>query len=144
MRYALPQPYREIEHTADVGVAVEGASAQEALARLVLAFSALLAGGAAVKADREERIAVTDGGPPGVALALLRELLFRFSTERVLPGACEVLRLDHAAAEVLVELASFDPDLHADGVDMKAVTRHQARFGRDADGHWRAQVLFDV
>jgi SHS2 domain-containing protein len=145
VRYAFPQPYRDLEHTADVGVAVEGASAEEALALLVLAYAALLSGGAPVEVERDERIAVVArGGGPELAVALLRELLFRFAVERVLPGACEVALPAPDRAEVTVGLGRYDPERHGDGLDLKAVTRHAARFGREDDGVWRAQVVFDI
>ncbi|HET9596538.1 MAG TPA: archease [Anaeromyxobacteraceae bacterium] len=145
MRLAFPQPYRDLEHTADVGVAVDGASPEEALARLVLAEAQLLAGGADVVAEREERLRVEAAGSPVErALALLRELLFRFATERVLAAWCEVVTLSEGAAEVTVGLGRWDPDRHAEGLDLKAVTRHAARFEQDADGRWHAQVVFDI
>jgi hypothetical protein len=43
MRYTLPQPYQQLDHTADVGVVVHGDSPLEALARLVLAYASLAA-----------------------------------------------------------------------------------------------------
>jgi len=144
VRYELPQPYLELDHTADVGVAVEGESAEEALARLVFAFGALLSGGALAAVAREERIAAAAQGFPAVAVGLLRELLYRFATERVLPGACEVLRLDPAGAEIRAGLAPWDPERHREGQDIKAVTWHEARFEPDGRGGWRAQLLFDV
>jgi SHS2 domain-containing protein len=143
MRYSLPQPFRDLEHTADVGVAVEGASPEEALARLVLAFASLLTGGEPVELLREERVAAAGGDRAAVAVALLRELLFRFATERLLPGACEVVRLDPGAAEVAVVFGRHDPERHSEGLDLKAVTWHAARF-EEADGVWRAQVVFDI
>jgi len=143
VRYALPQPYRDLEHTADVGVAVEGASAEEALARLVLAYAALLAGGGPVGPGRDEPFTVSARSYPEIAVALLRELLFRFATERLVPAACEVVRLDARGAEVTVALGPYDPERHAEGLDLKAVTRHAARF-EQADGGWRAQVVFDI
>jgi SHS2 domain-containing protein len=144
VRYTPPQPYRDLEHTADAGVAVEGTSPEEALARLVLAYATLLSGGAPVEVERDERLAVTAPGAAEVAVALLRELLFRFAVERVLPGACEVTRLAPDRAEVVVGFGRYDPELHAEGVDLKAVTRHAARFERGEDGVWRAQVVFDI
>ncbi len=145
MRYVLPQPYRDLDHTADAGVEVEGASASEALARLVLAQSALLAGGGPVAVKREERIVVgAQTALDGVAVALLRELLFRFSTERVIAGSCEVLALPpRSSAEVAIGFGRYDPELHAEGVDLKAVTRHATRF-EEVDGRWWAQVIFDI
>jgi len=144
MRLALPQPYRDLDHTADVGVEVTGATAEETLARLVLAYSSLLTGGEAVAPGPDARVAVaSQGSLAAVAVELLRELLFRFATERVLPGACEVLRLDETGAEVVVALGPYDPERHAEGLDLKAVTRHGARF-EQVDGEWRAQVIFDI
>ncbi len=143
MRYALPQPYREIAHTADVGIAVEGATAEEALARLVLAFSALVAGGGGVEPEREARVEVSAPDRAAAAVALLRELLFRFATERVLPAWCEVRRVDAAGAEVEVGLGRWDPERNAEGADVKAVTWHAARLEQDG-GIWRGQVVLDV
>jgi SHS2 domain-containing protein len=143
MRWSLPQPFEDLDHTADVGLRVEGASPEEALARLVLAEGALLAGGGAVAPVREARVAAEGADRTAVALELLRELLYRFATERVLPAWCEVERFDERAAAVRVGLARWDPDAHAEGVDLKAVTWHAAAFARDGD-RWRAQVVFDI
>jgi SHS2 domain-containing protein len=144
MRLALPQPYDDLGHTADVGVRVRGATAEEALARLVLAFAALATGGAEVAAEREERVAVA-GGPDlaGTAVALLRELHYRLATERLVPAACEILRADDAGAEAAIGFGRRDPELHAEGADLKAVTWHAARLEREGDG-WVGQAVFDI
>ncbi|HSD21596.1 MAG TPA: archease [Anaeromyxobacter sp.] len=144
MRLALPQPYEDLGHTADVGVRVRGATAEEALARLVLAFAALATGGAEVAAEREERVTVA-GGPElaGTAVALLRELLYRLATERLVPTACEVLRADASGAEAAIAFGRRDPELHAEGADLKAVTWHAARLEREGDG-WVGQAVFDI
>jgi SHS2 domain-containing protein len=116
VRLSLPQPFQDLEHTADVGVAVEGASPEETLARLVLAQAALLAGGGPVEALREERLAVQGEGHLELAVGLLRELLFRFATERVIAAECEVLALDPSAGtEVAVGLGRYDPGCTAKG-----------------------------
>jgi SHS2 domain-containing protein len=144
VRYALPQPYEDLGHTADMGVRVRGATREEALARLVLAFAALATGGAEVPAERAERVRVA-GGPDlaGTAVALLRELLFRLATDRLVPAACDVVRADTDGAEAIVWFGRRDPDAHADGADLKAVTWHAARLDPE-DGAWVAQAVFDV
>jgi SHS2 domain-containing protein len=143
VRLSLPQPWQEIAHTADVGAAVEGETADEALARLVLALGALLAGGGPVEVVREDRVAASGADRAQTAVNVLRELLYRFATERLLPVACEVLRFDDHGAELSVGSGSWNPLLHAEGADVKAVTYHAARF-EPAGGGWRAQVLFDI
>jgi SHS2 domain-containing protein len=144
VRYALPQPYDDLDHTADVGVRVRGASAEEALARLAHALGTLLTGGAAPPAEREDRVVVAAGpGLPDVAVALLRELLFRFATERLLPASAEVHRLDERGAEATIGFARYDPERYAEGADVKAVTWHAARLEREGEG-WVAQIVLDV
>jgi SHS2 domain-containing protein len=144
VRYALPQPFEDIGHVADVGIRVRGASAEEALARLALAFGTLVTGGAAALPAREEQISVAGGpGLAGTAVALLRELLFRLATRGELPAEVEVLSLDERGAEALVGFAPRDAERHAEGADVKAVTWHAARLEREGDG-WVAQVVLDV
>jgi SHS2 domain-containing protein len=151
VRHALPQPYEDLAHTADVGVRVRGATAEEALARLALALGTLLAGlppdaddGARVRPEREERVAVAGGpGLAGTAVALLRELLFRFATERLIPAEVEVHRAGEDGAEATVGFARYDPDRHGEGVDVKAVTWHAARLEPEGAG-WVAQAVLDI
>ncbi len=126
-----------------MGVRVEGATPEEALARLCLAMSALLAGGGDVPIERDADVEVQAGADPSqTAVAVLRELLFRFATERLIAGAVEVLRLDERGAALRVGFGRFDPARH-EGADVKAVTYHLARFGREGN-RYRAQVVFDI
>ena len=141
---ALPQPFEDLGHTADLGVRVRGPSAAEALARLALALGALLAGGGPVEAVEEERIAVAgESGLAGVAVALLRELLFRFATRRSIPAAVEVLRLGEDGAEAIFRSGRYDPGRHGEGADVKAVTWHRARL-EESGGEWIGEIVFDV
>ncbi len=144
MRLRLPQPYEDLGHTADVGVRVRGATAEEALGRLALALGTLLSGGAPAPPGPDRRMAVAGGpGRAGTAVALLRELLFRFATERLLPAEIEVHRADEAGAEATVAFARWDPERHAEGADVKAVTWHAARLEPEGAG-WIAQAILDV
>jgi protein archease len=144
MRLALPQPFEDLGHVADVGVRVRGATAEEALARLVLALAALAAGGGEVRAEREERLEVAGGpGLAGSAVALLRELLFRLAAEGLVPAACEVHGVSPERADATVAFGHRDPDAHAEGADLKAVTWHAARLEPDGGG-WVGQAVFDV
>jgi len=143
VRLALPQPWEDLGHVADVGVRVRGASAEEALARLVLALAGLLAGNGRVEPEREERLSVRGGpGRALAAVALLREVLYRFATERILPAACEPVRIDEGGAEAVIAFGRWDAARH-DGADVKAVTLHAARFER-VGAEWIAQAVFDI
>jgi SHS2 domain-containing protein len=143
-RYRLPVPYEELDHTADAGVVVCAETAEAALARLILALGATLSGGAPVTSAREAVVTVGPGDHVAMAVDILRELLYRFDCERVIPAECEIRRFDPATgAEVSVGLGLYDAVLHAEGTVLKAVTWHDARF-EACDGQWSAQVVFDV
>jgi SHS2 domain-containing protein len=142
-RLASPQPFEDLGHTADAGVRVRGGSAEEALARLVLAMGQLLSGGAGVEPRREVLVEVRGGpGLAGTAVALLREVLYRCATEKVVPAACDVLRVDERGAEARVVFGPLEA-AHDGGLDLKAVTRHAARLEPDGEG-WTGQAVFDV
>ncbi len=129
---------------ADVGVRVRGATAEEALGRLALALATLLAGGGPLAPEEAEVLAVNGGpGLAGTAVALLRELLYRFATRRLVPAAVEVLKVDEVAAEARIRWAPWDPDLHAEGLDVKAVTWHLAVLEHEG-GEWIGQAVFDI
>jgi SHS2 domain-containing protein len=144
MRYRLPEPYQELDHTADAGVVVQGETAEAALARLILGFAATLSGGAPVRTEREIVVAAGPGDRAAMAVDILRELLYRCESERVIPSECEIRRFDpDTGGEVLVGLGKYDAEAHAEGTVLKAVTWHEARF-EQRGGQWLAQVVFDV
>jgi SHS2 domain-containing protein len=140
----MPEPYQELDHTADAGVVVQGETAEAALGRLILGFAAMLSGGAPVPCEHEIVVVVEPGDQAAMAVDILRELLYRFDCERVIPSECEIRRFDpETGAEVLVGVGPYDAEVHAEGTVLKAVTLHEARF-EQRDGQWLAQVVFDV
>jgi SHS2 domain-containing protein len=144
VRYTRPQPFEELDHTADAGVIVRGANAEEALARLVLAFAELVTGGEPADTAGQIRFSTEPGDRAVMAVDVLRELLYRFESEGVVPLGVQVERFDpETGAEVSVETGRYDPERHAEGLVLKAVTLHQARFEPSADG-WTASIVFDV
>jgi SHS2 domain-containing protein len=140
----LPQPFEELDHTADVGVIVRGGHADETLSRLVLAMSHFLSGGGKLDAKYKMSVRVDAADEVSMAIDVLRELLFHFDCEHRIVARCEVTSFDPSAgAAVDVELADYDDELHEEGTELKAVTFHAARFEREGGG-WVAQIVFDV
>lgn len=143
--FTLPQPFEELDHTADVGLRVYGNTAQACLARLVLGFTALTLGGTAdIEADASRPLEIDPGDFVSMAVDVLRELLYVFDTEHRLPARCTVHRCSEQDG-ILLELAMapIHEDDHEDITDLKAVTWHDAAFEPASDG-WTAQVIFDV
>ena len=142
--YRLPQPYEELDHTADVGIRVHGDSREACLSRLVLGFTQLILAGGAIAPDQTRSLEVEAADNVTMAIDVLRECLFIFDTELCVPATCCVHRFDEESG-VLVELGmgALDEDVHLDVTDLKAVTWHDARFEQTPRG-WSAQIIFDV
>ena len=143
-RLHRPVPYQELDHTADAGVIVRGSSKEETLARLVLAYADLVSGGGKVLGATELTVDVEPADLAAMAVDVLRELLFQFETEKGIPESCEVLIFaPELGARVVVGAGPYDEAAHSEGLRLKAVTLHEARFESDASG-FVAQVVFDV
>ena len=144
VRLAIPQPFETVDHTADTGVRVTGRSAEETLARLVLAHAQMLTGGVAVEPTETFPLELAVGSDPALlAIDTLRALHQVFATRHVVAHAVTVVELSQTTARLEVEAGDYVPARHPEGQEVKAVTFHQARFERAEDG-WLAQVLFDV
>jgi SHS2 domain-containing protein len=150
-RYTLPVPFEELDHTADAKLRVRGATPEETLARLVLAFASLVTGSVPAEATLGGSSKVVEVEPSELAslgVDVLRELFFELDAHRLVPVACCVERCDaERGARVLVDLGRLDPEKHAEGLVLKAVTYHDARFSCDeseAPEPWCAEVVFDV
>lgn len=145
-----PQPYEELDHTADVGVRVRGDDPAEALARLVLALADVLTGGqsptAAGAADGAgARQLIEIAGDPDravVAVDALRAVLEAFQERGLVPVEVAVPLWSDEAARLVVAFGRLEPERRAGAPEIKAVTWHAARFERDGDG-WLAQAVFD-
>lgn len=144
LRFSRPQPFEELEHTADAAVRVAGGTAEEALGRLVLAFAELVSGGGEVVPTEALVVETQPSDRAAMAVDVLRELLYRFDSRGLIPNACEVLRFDpDLGTAVRVELGPWNERAHGEGLVLKAVTLHEARF-EPSDTGWVAQVVFDV
>ncbi len=145
LELASPQPYEIVSHTADTGVAVRGATAEEALARLVLAFAQVVTGGERVEATVRRELEVPGGADLAViAIDLLRAVHGLWTVERLVPSAVAVVALSEAAgALVRRALGAVDRERHAEGLDVKAVTYHRMQLA-PADGGWVGRAIFDI
>lgn len=144
MRYALPSPFEELPHTADVGVRACGADRTEALARAALAVSQLQSGGGAVEPRNERRLIVRSAAADDLPVDLAREVLGRFYEERLLLAAIEIERLKAGLLEARGWFGPFDPERHGEGLDIKAVTYARTGFQAGEGGRVFVSLIFDI
>jgi SHS2 domain-containing protein len=127
--------YRWVEHTAELGLEVEAATAELVLADAMHALAELLDGGAGAPETREIRLEAAD--LPTLLVAWLEELLFLAETVGFVPEG----------TDLALRGTKLDAVLHGRTTEprplVKAVTYHDLVFEPAGDG-WRAKVVLDV
>ena len=135
--------YREIEHTADVGVELTAPDLPSAFERTAAAMFDLECDLGRVGDSWRGSVRVVGLDLQNLMVRWLSELLFLSESEGVLLSRFTVERLDGLALEASVAGERFDRARHAVRVEIKAPTYHGLRV-EQTDGGWEAEVLFDV
>ncbi len=149
--------YTEIEHTADVGMALRAPDIRSAFERAAAAAFDMMCDLDSVAADASFEVRV--GGRPDdlehLMVRWLSELLYLYDSEGILLSEFDVLELqfgvqgdgeDPAAGSFLTARAGgerFDARRHQMKLELKAPTYHQLAVERAGDG-WSVRVIFDT
>ena len=135
--------YEFLDHTADIGLRATGATLCELFIHAAQGLTALIAEDSTLKPTQIRAVQLSAPDVESLFLAWLQELLFWFSSERFLPVEYRLESVMPTGLRGQVSGDTFDPTRHAQGREVKAVTRHQLTVAQEAGG-WRAQVLFDI
>jgi SHS2 domain-containing protein len=141
MKIEAPVTYREIDHPADVAIEVDGAVEEEVYARAALALGQILAGGGPLTQQVERTLEPAGHDRVSQLVDLLRDVLAAFYDERLILCAIDVREGPPFAA--VGWFTRWDPALHGEGADVKAVTYGGARFEPVGD-RWQARLIFDL
>jgi SHS2 domain-containing protein len=130
-----------LEHTADVGLALEAYTLAELFQAAGEGFATIQgAWFPGVGDEREVEVRAVDN--PGLLVAWIDELLYIQEAEDAVFGGFDVKRAADGALQAVVRIAPrAERDLEAVGV--KAATYHRLRLERGSGG-WTADVYLDV
>lgn len=151
MYWHFPTPFDLLDHTADVRIRVCGSNPQETLAHLVLAYTSLVTGGVAPIDQTETMIEIPMQDDLAlVAVNCVRSVHQLFCLRKLLVCEVEFLefpmiagRVEPTVLRMHVGLGAYDSKAHKDGLEIKAVTYHQAHFEQNDHGYV-ATMVFDV
>ena len=131
------------EHPAALGLAARADSLGELFEALGEGLAGQICSARAVRAERTRRVRAQAEDVESLLVEFLSALLGLFHLERWLAGSVRVVRADETSVEADVTGETYDPKRHAIDVEIKAVTYHQLRVGREADA-WTASVILDI
>jgi protein archease len=135
--------FKFIDHTADLAVRVFGNTREELFRNAATALYQALGRFELNPSRITHRFELQENSSEELLVAFLSELLFQFDTHRFLFDKItfEELAPNHLSAQI--EGAEIDLPKSEPNYEIKAVTYHQTEI-IDVDGHWQAQVIFDV
>ena len=139
----MRQPFEIIEHPADVGFVAYGATLEELFANAALAMLSLGCELSGVEEKLSRAIEVSAADLESLLYAWLAEILGIADGEQLVFCRAEVSALGDDRVSGIVHGERFDKARHRAGTYIKAVTMHQLRVEKTAEG-WRAQVYLDV
>ena len=135
--------FREIEHTADLGIEIEAGSPSELFRRAGLALFSLMVSLDGVEAREEREETVQAEGWEDLLHDWLSRLLSRFLQDGFIAAKITVDHIDSIHVHARLAGEKLDYERHNFETEIKAVTYHQLSVTCE-DGRWRARVIFDV
>ena len=137
------QPFRVLEHTADVGFEAFGATRTEAFRNAGRALMSLIVDLDSVEPREAVTMETTGAGASSLLVNWLSDILYLQDTEAWLFSDFEISSLSDAALTALGRGEKFDGVRHQIKLLVKAITYHQLALERTVEG-WRAQVYVDI
>jgi len=137
------QPFRVLEHTADIGFEAFGATREEVYINAALALFHLLVDRESIALREQALIPVTGGNPTELLVNWLSGLLYLQDAEGWLFGDFQVISLEDRSLVAVARGEKLDSARHQLKLLVKAITYHQLMLEQTAAG-WRAQVYVDI
>ena len=137
------QPFRLLEHTADVGFEAFGASCEEVFANAARALMDLMLDFESVEPRQECALRLEASDLPSLLVNWLSEILYLVDAEGWVFRDFQVTGLAAGSIAARARGEKFDRTRHHFKVLVKAVTYHQLVVEETARG-WRARVYVDI
>ena len=138
------KPYEYLEHTADMGLLVNGNDLSELLKNAAQGLFETMAVVETIDETTATEIHLTAESVEELFVTWLDELIFRHETEEIFFKRADIRQCSETelSAKVYGEPVNFEK--HAVYTEIKSVTYHQLEVRRKTDGSWSAQVIFDL
>jgi SHS2 domain-containing protein len=137
------QPFRTLEHTADIGFEAFGSTREEVFANAARALINLIVDLDTINPREEVTLQIHGPDPESVLVNWLSELLFLHDAEGWLFRDFEIQSLQDDSLSALARGEKFQRSRHQAKLLVKAITYHQLALEKTPRG-WRAQVYVDI
>ena len=137
------QPFRTLEHTADVGFEAFGSTREEVFTNAARALVDIIVDLDSIQAVGEVSLQIEGPDPESLLVNWLSEILFLHDAEGWLFRDFEVRSLQDNSLSALARGEKYERSRHQTKLLVKAITYHQLALEKTPGG-WRAQVYVDI
>ena len=137
------QPFRTLEHPADIGFEAFGATRKEVFANAARALMNLIVDLDTIKPAEEVPLEINGPDPESVLVNWLSEILFWHDAEGWLFREFEIQNIQDDSLRARARGEKFQRSRHQAKLLVKAITYHQLALEKTPQG-WRAQVYVDI
>lgn len=136
--------FETFDHTADLGLRIQGTSFEDMLSEAARALLATLVENPEdVRALEERKLVIREDACELQLFDWLAELLYLFESGGWLCASSEV-QTDDDGLEAVIRGEKFDSERHRGAHEVKAITYHGLHLEPTADGGWLAEVIVDI
>jgi SHS2 domain-containing protein len=139
----VEKPYEVFEHTADIGLCVNGTTLEDLFIHAAQGMESLMVAPEHIRVVTSRKISVDGHDEVSLLIAWLNKLIFLFDTEYLL---FRDFKIDHLTETNLIAHAygeTFDAARHDLNSAIKAVTWHEAAVNHTDDGY-QSRIIFDI
>jgi SHS2 domain-containing protein len=135
--------YRQLSHTADLGLRIWGASREELFENAGAALSAVLTDRRRLRLRNIEKITVEAPDLEALLVAWLNYLLYLYDVDAFLGREFKILELTPRLLQAQAQGETYDPERHVSRTAVKAATYHHLEIV-NRKGRWEATVILDL
>jgi SHS2 domain-containing protein len=135
--------YRQLSHTADLGLRIWGKTPEELFENAGAALTAVLTDRRRLRPENTEEIIVEAPDLEALLVAWLNHLLYLYDVDAFLGREFRVLELTAQRLTAAARGETYDPQRHLAGTAVKAATYHHLEIV-NKNGGWQATVILDL
>ncbi len=136
--------FKEIEHTADIGLSVEGDSLGELFANAAYGLIYLLFNDRESEEHEIRYIEITENRPDELLITWLSEINYYISVHNFSPISIRDLDIKKTADRYHLHAEVAGGYLPDPATEIKAITYHQFFLKKNRSDHYQARIIFDI
>ncbi|RPI34684.1 MAG: archease [Nitrospiraceae bacterium] len=137
------KPFELIDISGDAGIRAFGNDLKELFLNAAAGMYSLITNSESVTPRKSIEIETSSDSLEGLLVSWLNELIFHFDAYGFIGKEIHIHELRDTLLRATVTGEDFVPERHGGGLLIKAATYHRLKIERK-EGHWEADVIFDI